>query len=237
MTTLDLITGALRLIGVVASGEALPANEAADALSALNDLLDSWSTQNLLIPNKVREVFPLVAGQQSYTMGTGGNFLTSRPMRIETALIQITSSNPVLEVPLKIITEDEFAGIAIKTLNSTYPLYIYAEGTFPLETVNLWPVPSQSNNLVLYSWKPLANVASLTTVLSLPPGYNRALKHHLAIELAPEYGKTASQDVIGAAQAAIADIKRMNFKPSYLQVDDGLRAVPAVWNWMTGEPQ
>lgn len=237
MTALDLITGALRLIGVTASGESISANEAADALSALNDLLDSWSTQSLLIPNRVREVFPLVSGQQSYTIGTGGNFNTARPMRIEHALLQITSVTPALEIPLKLLTEDEFAGIVIKGMNSTYPLYAYAEGTFPLETLNVWPVPNQVNNIVLYSWKQLANIASLTTVFNLPPGYNRALRHHLAIELAPEFGRSVAPEVVAVADAAVADIKRMNFKPSYMTVDDALRAVPVVWNWMTGDSQ
>lgn len=237
MIALDLITGALRLLGVTASGESISANEASDALSSLNDLLDSWSTQSLLIPNRVREVFPLVSGQQSYTMGTGGNFNTARPMRIEHALLQVTSVSPALELPIKILTEDQFAGILIKTLNSTYPLYAYAEGTFPLETLNVWPVPNQVNNIVLYSWKQLANLTSLATVLNLPPGYNRALKHHLAIELAPEFGRSVAPEIVAVADAAIADIKRMNFKPSYMTVDNALTATPAVWNWMTGDPQ
>lgn len=237
MTALDLITGSLRLLGVTASGESLSANESSDALSALNDLLDSWSTQSLLVPNRVREVFPLVSGQQSYTIGTGGNFNTARPMRIENALIQMTSTSPTAEIPLKILTKDQFAGIILKGLTSTYPRYVYPEGTFPLETLNVWPIPSQADNIVLYSWKPLANLTSLSTVLNLPPGYNRALKHHLAVELAPEFGRSVAPEIVAVADAAIADIKRMNFKPSYMRVDDALKATPAVWNWMTGEPQ
>lgn len=236
ITTRDLLSSSLRVIGALASGETLLANESTDALTGLNQLLDSWSTENLLIPNKAREVFPLVSSQGVYTMGTGGTFNTTRPMRIENAELQITSSNPAIEIPIKILTKDEYARILLKTMTSTYPLYLYAEGTYPLETINLWPVPVQVNNLALYSWKPLANVSNLSTALSLPPGYERALKYNLAIDLAPEYGRPVTAEVAAIAVESKAAIKRMNSKPQYLAVDDALRARPAVFNWMTGEP-
>lgn len=235
-TARDIVVGALRLLGASASGEALGAAEATDGLSAFNDMLDSWSTEKLLIPNKVREVFALIAGQSAYTIGTGGNFNTSRPTEVENALLQVTSSSPALEIPMKILTKDQYAGILLKTLQSTYPLYLYAEGTFPLETINVWPVPSGADNIVLYSSKQLANLTDINTALSLPPGYNRALRFNLAIELAPEYGKAASAEIVEIASQSKANIKRMNSKKKYLQVDEALRAKPAVWNWMTGEP-
>ena len=90
------------------------------------------------------------------------------------------------------------------------------------------------NTLVLDSWKPLSTLAALTTSLSLPPGYERALRYALALELAPEYGRQVSEIVMAAAVESKAAIKRMNIAPAYLQVDDALRARPAAWNWMTG---
>lgn len=232
----SLISSSLRLIGVLASGETETANESTDGLNSLNDLLDSWSTESLLIPNKVREVFALVASQQTYTMGAGGNFDTPRPQRIETALLQLTSNSPVIELPMKILTKDQYAGILIKTNASTFPLYLYSDQAYPLTTISVWPVPNSINDLVLYSWKPLANLAALTTSISLPPGYQRALRYNLAIELASEYGRAVPEVVMAIAVEAKAAIKRMNFEPKYLRVDDPLQAKPAVWNWMTGEP-
>lgn len=235
-TARDLLMSSLRLIGVLASGESLSSSEATDGLSALNNLLDSWSTENLLIPNKVREVFPLVPSQASYTMGTAGNFNTTRPMQIEEAFIQLTSSNPVIELPVRILTKEQFASILIKQLSSTLPTDLYAEGTYPLETLNLWPVPSSVNNLVLYSSKPLAELTTLGTALSLPPGYERALRFNLALELSPEYGRAVPDVVALTASDSKANLKRQNAKPKYLRVDDALLARGAVWNWMTGEP-
>lgn len=235
MTALDLITRSFSLIGSLASGESLGATEATDGLNSLNDMLDSWSTQNLLIFNKVREVFPLVASQQTYTMGVGGNFNTSRPQKIEQALIQLTGNMPVLELPMEIMNQAQFAGITLKTLPSTFPLYLYSDNAYPTTNISVWPIPTTVNNLVFYSWKPLADIAAISATLSLPPGYARALRYNLALELAPEYGRSISDVVAAIAQESKAEIKRMNWRPDYLRVDDTLRSKPAVWNYRTGE--
>lgn len=237
LTASGLIASSLRVLGVLANGENPSANEQSDALTALNQLIDTWSTQQLLIPSKIREVFPLVAGQQTYTMGVGGTFNTTRAMKIENALIQLESNSPLIEIPMRILTKEEYASIILKTMESTFPLYLYDDGAYPLNNISVWPVPNAGvNNLVFYSWKPLAEFATITTQVSLPPGYERALKYALALELAPEYGKAISELTMALAVDSKADIKRMNYRPHYLQVDQELRAKPAVWNWMTGEP-
>lgn len=226
------------MIGAIASGEAPSADEAKDGLSALNQMLDSWSTEQLLITAKMRESFALVPGQKIYTMGPTGDFNTVRPMSIETALIQVTTVTPVAELPVKILSKEEYASIVVKDVGSTIPTFIYGEGTYPLETLNLWPIPSYAYNLVLYSWKPLTTLATLDDVISLPPGFERALKYNFAMELAPEWGRPVSQEVLNTAMESKANVKRMNItnKPRYMRVDEALTATPAVWNWMTGEP-
>lgn len=237
MTASDLINSSLRLIGILASGETASASESSDALTTLNNLIDSMSNENLLIFNNARETFPLVAGQQTYTIGTGGNFNTSRPQKVVNALIQPPNNTPVIELPMKILNQDEYANVLIKTLQSTFPLYLYVDGSFPLDNINVWPVPSVTCNIVLYSWKPLANIANLTTALSLPPGYARMLQFNLAIDLAAEYGRQLMEPVPTIAVESKAVLKRKNATPQYLQVDEALQAVPATWNWLTGDPQ
>jgi hypothetical protein len=83
----------------------------------------------------------------------------------------------------------------------------------------MYPVPSTASTINLYSRKPLTNFASLTDNLTLPPGYERALKYSLAVELAPEYQVSAGQDVIALAIAAKASLKRTNKRPLTLQID------------------
>lgn len=82
MNARDLITSALRTIGIIASGETPAASEMQDGLSALNMMIKSWSTQNLALFTMKREVFELQAGKGQYTIGIGGDFDTARPMHV-----------------------------------------------------------------------------------------------------------------------------------------------------------
>lgn len=237
MTAQDLISSALRLIGVQASGESLGANEATDGLSSLNDMLDSWSTNNLLIPNKVKEVFSLTPSKQAYTMGTSvsPDWNTARPMWIENVYVQQGAGSNTLDLPVQIYTKDQWASIPTKQTQTVYPTYCYPEGTYPNETLNFWPIPSTSESVVIYSAKALAHLG-LSTTISLPPGYNRALRYCLAVELAPEFGATIPEAVAAHAAASIADIKRVNHRPKFLIVDSALRGQKPGFDWRTGDP-
>jgi hypothetical protein len=70
MTTAnDLITGALRFINQYAPGESLSSSDAQDALDTLNDLLESWSTDQASVYASVENVLTYTAGQYQYTVG------------------------------------------------------------------------------------------------------------------------------------------------------------------------
>lgn len=235
MTGRDLVSASMRLIGALASGEPPAAQEATDVLSALNRMIDSWSNEDLLIFNKVTEVFPLVSSQQLYTMGVGGNFNTSRPQRVEQAYLRVTSTTPSPDLPLEILTLEQWSALTIKTTASSLPIYLFPDDTYPLASLNFWPIPNQVSSVVLSSWKPLATIASLDTVIALPPGYERALVYNGAVEISPEYGKQISEVIASIATESKASLKRMNHNPQYLQVDAALKSQSGAFNWYTGE--
>jgi hypothetical protein len=232
-TVRDLIKGSLRLIGAVASGETPGADEQADALSSLNDMIDSWSTEQLTIYTSVREVFDLVGGKQSYTMGTGGDFATSRPMRIErAALLSVSSGN--LETPLEIINLDDWAEISQKSSQSS-PQKLFPDNAYPLENLSLYPTPDVANKLVLYSWKPLTSFASVNDTVSFPPGYAKALRYGLALELAPEYGKQVDPSVVIQFTEAKENIKRQNVITQQIVCDAAVLSSLNSYNILTGQ--
>lgn len=220
-TVRDLINGSLRLLHVIAHSESATASEVADALSSLNSMIESWSNENLLIHSVTREEFSLVAGTAAYTIGTGGTLNTTRPMRIERAGLEVQGDEP-FEKPIEIINLDRWADISMKGVSSEFPEALYFEETYPLATLHLWPVPSSAEKLVLYSLKPLSSFASANDTLSLPQGYERALRYCLAVEIAPEYGKEPNSVVAFNAANAKSIIKRSNAKPVYLSVDPAL---------------
>jgi hypothetical protein len=235
MTVSDVINASLRKLGILASGEVPTANEQSDALVAFQNMLDSFSTESLIISSILREVFAITAGTQTFTFGTGGNFNSVRPQKIENAMVQAYGTNPIAELQMQILNKDQYAAIVVKTVTSSIPIYLYNDDAYPLANINLWPVPSVNTNLVLYSWKPLASFAAINTAISLPPGYLRMLIYNLAVELSSDYGMSASDQVVALAVNSKKNVKKMNSKPIYLSTDPALGGAKGAFNWLTGD--
>jgi hypothetical protein len=215
-TAQTIINGALRLLQVASTDVVLTNDEANDALESLNQMIDGWSNESLMLYHVTREQFTCIPAHNPHTIGLSGDFVTSVPMNIEAATVTVNGT----DYPVLPIDYDDYAVIKLKTLQNVYPEYFYLDKASPvLANLYMYPVPSTASTINLYSRKPLTNFASLTDNLTLPPGYERALKYSLAVELAPEYQVSAGQDVIALAIAAKASLKRTNKRPLTLQID------------------
>lgn len=203
VSALDIITNAAKKIGVVFKSEALDADEANDGLIALNDMLDTWSNDDLATVSDTLESFPLTTAA-SYTIGTGGNFNTSRPLNISSVVVRVGS----IDYTLLPITLDQYQeDIPLKSIQSPIPKFYNYDNGYPLGTFRIYYV-TNGGTLYLQSSKPLSNLSALTTVIDLPPGWKRALIYNLAIELAPEYGVEVSASVQSNAKTSLGAIKR-----------------------------
>lgn len=235
VTVQNLIKSSLRLIGVLSVGEEPTAQENQDALQVLNDMIDSWSNENLMIFHKVLQTQTLTADQQVYTAGSGGDFNITRPMKIEDPIIRLTNGADSNDYPLKVISQKEWSLITEKNTDADIPQLLFYEDNFPLGNVYLWPKPNSAKTLLFYSWEPLTTYSDLTTTLSLPPGYQRALRYNFALELAPEYGVQASQEIVGIAMESKGLLKVKNSESHYLRVDDAVSARADRFNYNTGD--
>lgn len=231
MTARDLINSSLRLIGVLASGETCNANEAVNALARLNGMIKSWGVDGLMVFKVTREEFALSASQASRTMGSGGNFNTTRPVKI----LRVGVEDGTTEIPVEIITAEQWADISDKSTTATNPTKVYIEGTYPLETINLWPIPTDTNNLVIYSQKPILSTLALSDSISVPDGYEEALEYNLAVRLAPEFGKPMDQLVYQEAMDLKLNLMRQNTKPVYASSDAATLLGCDGYNILTGE--
>src|SRR5690349_24291155 len=104
-SALDIINQATMLTGMRASGEVLDADLAKDCLTILNQLIDSWALEKLIVYTTTRVVVPLVVSQQTYTIGPGGAINTVRPVRIDDVNWRDESQVPPLELPVHKMTE------------------------------------------------------------------------------------------------------------------------------------
>lgn len=218
-TAADLIRRSLKLLGVLAAGEPLSSEDQADGLVELNNVLGSWANERLLVHSAQRSTYTLTGNLSPHTIGSGGTFATSRPLRIEGA--GVIRVGETFETPLRILSDAEYQAIGDKTQTDDVPTRLWVEWTFPAAKLWLWPVPATAATLVLYTWSRLTEFAA-TDAVSLPDGYENALAHALALQWAPMFGVEPSATLRDNADTAIAAIKRTNTPDVVSVLDRGL---------------
>ena len=208
-TAADQINGALRLIGMLAEGEVPSAATSQDALLALNQMIESWNTERLSVFSTIDQVFNWPPSTRVRTLGPTGDFVGQRPIELDDATYFRDASTNV-SYGIKMINQEQYNNIAVKTVTSTYPQILWYNATYPDIEIYLYPVPSRVLEFHFVSVQPLTQPAALDTTLTFPPGYLRAFRYNLACELAPEFGVEPSPQVKRIAMYSKRDLKRIN---------------------------
>ena len=232
-TAADQINGALRLIGMLAEGEVPSAATSQDALTALNQMIDSWNTERLSVFCTVDQVFNWPPGTRSRTLGPTGDFVGQRPIQLDDSTYFRDASTNV-SYGIKFINQDQYNNIAVKTVTSTYPQTIWYNATYPDIEIYLYPVPSRVLEFHFVSVSPLSAPATLDTNLAFPPGYLRAFRYNLACELAPEFGVEPSAQVRRIAMYSKRDLKRINNPDDVMAMPAALMVNRPRFNIYTG---
>lgn len=193
----------------------------------LNILTDAWGTERLTIPYIKRTTATLTANQTSFTVGTSGDINIVRPVFITNIGYVDTSQDPDLEIPLRMITDDEYASINFKSLTATLPALAYYNPTYASlqGTLYPWPIPTSTTLLwALYHPVAVPEFTATTQTLIVPPGYYRFLATNLAAEMIPMFTsvpENVAARVEQQAREAKANIKVANWRPSDLGFDPG----------------
>ena len=205
----DQINRALRLLGVLAEGETPSAAVSQDALAALNQMVDSWNTERLSVFSTQDQVFSWPASVRSRTLGPSGDFVGNRPILLDDATY-FRDPGTNVSFGIKIINQQQYDGIAVKTVTSTYPQVLWINMTYPDIEMYIYPVPTRLLEWHFVSVEELSNPATLATTLAFPPGYLRAFAYNLAMEIAPEFGVEPSPQVQRIAMTSKRNLKRIN---------------------------
>ena len=180
VTAGQLIYDAYRALGVLRPGQKTSPEGHDDAFGLLNDMVDSWNTESLMIPSLTRNVYPLVAGVGSYTLGPGGTLGGERPQRVTSAALVSCdcgcgcSGDNCQKLKLNTGWQDCSCGSGI-----------WIDAAYPDVNLHINPAPLQGQALALQSWQTLTGFADLDTPHGFAPGYALALRWNLAQELAP----------------------------------------------------
>ena len=238
-TALDIIKSSFRLINVLASGENPEPEDALDALKILNDMISSWNIEESMIYTLGNyQEFPLTVGKQDYTLGPGGDFDAPRPDHIQRmGIVSLGNAAQPLELPCEILTTEEWAEVPVKLITSTLPLQCYDDGGFPFRGLHFRYIPQVAVKVRIYAWNALPLFPDLVTPASLPPGYLKAIRYNLAVDLAAEFAVQLRPEVALIALSSKAAIKSINSSPIDLKCDPGVVGThqSRVFNWITGE--
>jgi len=205
----DQINRSLRLLGVLAEGETPSASVSQDALMALNQMIDSWNTERLSTFVTQDQTFLWPAGFISRTLGPSGDFVGLRPIQMDDATYYRDPGTNV-SFGIKFINQQQYDGIAVKTVTSTYPQVCWVNMGFPDITLTIYPKPTRELEWHFISVQELDRPADLATVMYYPPGYLRAFTYNLAMEFAPEFGVEPSPQVSRIAMTSKRNLKRIN---------------------------
>jgi hypothetical protein len=232
-TPSSMILRALQLTGEKEPGGTLTSDEQTTYLSVLNVMLDSWSVDRLMIYQLLQESFSLTDGTGQYSIGSGADFNTTRPTRILPPCFTRDSSN--YDRPLTLLDPEQYGMIVLKQTQSSFPEYLFYDNAYVagISQIRLYPVPGPDLTLYMNSWKALQQFTTITDVVALPPGYQRAIEFNLAIELAGGF-TNVSQEVAKIARESMKIVKGFNAPRGTLRMEAGV-AGRRRWNINTGD--
>lgn len=203
----DIINAAMRFIGALATGETGSTNELNDGMMYLNEVIASLSAEGVYLYSRVLDTLTAAATTQSYTWGSGGNLNTTRPLR----LLSVDANYQGSTIPVEILSAAGWAAIPEKSVQGNLIQKCYLDNAYPLSTLYLWPVPkTTSTSIDLYSLKALTGFVNLTDTFDFPPGYERAIKLMLAVDMAGEFGRPITPEMLQLAEGAKAALRAIN---------------------------
>lgn len=206
MDAQTLIKGSLRLFGGIRRGFTPRAEDMNEGLEALNMLLGNLSAEKISLHYRTQESFSVAATAISFTIGSGGDFNTTRPLSVSDVYLR---SSEGIDYPLSEMTQEQYNAISDKTVVGLPTSYWYRP-EYPLGVITFDSKVDTTYTVYLSSYKPLTQIATLTTTISLPDEYLGMLKYNLAPMLAPEYGKEVSQSVMYLANDMKTNVRNLN---------------------------
>ena len=236
-TVRKIITGAMRLIGLVQANEVPSDAEIQVGLKALDVMIDSWSNDSLMIYTINPYYFEAISNKQDYTLGPGGDWDIIRPMNIEQAYVDWETDTggggqEIVSLPISIANDSQWSSIVVKYISTQFPTILYDNGNYPLRKISLYPIPNQTITIVLWLWQPLLTFQSLDAEVSFPKGYERAVRFNLAVELAPEYGRIPPETVKSTAIDTKTTLAAINATTQFMRMDPSMGQRSPTYNWL-----
>jgi hypothetical protein len=164
---IDIISRALKDIGALEAGETPAPADAQDAFDMLNDMLDQWSNEQMMVFYKTEIIFTLTSGQTQYTIGPGGQIGGTITGSITGTTLTVTDvSSGAIALGMTITGSGVSSGTKIVRFGSGAGGNVNSDGTYTVnisQTVGSTTIarftsgPDQSTQLLCGSAPPRAS--------------------------------------------------------------------------------
>lgn len=182
----QVITAALRKLGVLASGVSPTTSQVNDASDALNALVKAFQADGMPLWKVASQTFSTVQGTSSYTVGPSQTIDCPKPLKIIQALY--TPSGGV-NMPMNIYTRYDFNNLPQGTTYQGTPINFYYQPLRTTGTITLWPTPSDSTSTITFHYQSMyEDMDAAANDFDFPSEWIQPLIYNLAWSLAPEFG-------------------------------------------------
>lgn len=210
MKAKEIVHQAAKVLGVLAPGQNLDAEELQDGLNALNSMLAQWAVSKLFVYKATDVIISLNSAQSVYEVGEGGDVEATFAQLSEKA--ELTINGCVAKTTMYRDTNDS------KPYTSKVK---YSQG------VGVWHFVIECTGATQLKIKTFSLPDGLEALdeIEVPAVYLRALKYNLALEMAPEYQIQPDAMLLKNASASMRTLKRANATPRYAQPDQTLMRI------------
>lgn len=181
----QVISSALRKLGVLPSGGTPSTNQVNDASDALNALVKAFQADGMPLWKVASQSFTVVDGTASYTVGPSQTINCPKPLKIIQALRTVSGGT---NTPMNVYNRYDFNNLP-STSSEGEPVNFYYQPLRTTGTIRLWPTPDNSTTSITFHYvSPYEDMDSSANDFDFPSEWIQALIYNLAWALAPEYG-------------------------------------------------
>lgn len=211
VTRNQIIEASLRLLGVLEEGATPSASTIENASLVLNMMLKDWMTDGIKLWTVNELVVPLVVNQNTYSIGPAGtnNIVNDKPLRVIQAFLRNFSVSPPVDLPMSILSEQEYNILGSKSSTGTVNSVFYKPYvTNGILKVFLTPNSSTATTYELHITyqRPIQDITKANETFDFPSEWYQCLRWGLAAELAADFG-LPNEKIIGVLTRA-ADYKQ-----------------------------
>ncbi len=214
----QLVQDALFACGAYGVGDNLDNGDAQLVLRRLNRMLESWDTEKLSLWESAVESLTMSSGVTSYL--TTSLPSTIRPTFVDSWYVRLDGT----DYHGDFISMQEYDDIPQKTVQGI-PRMCYVRARLGSQQLNFYPTPDAAYTLFVSVRRKFGDVAgtqedgtrvTLSTTLTLPPGYERAIVDNLAVDISPSFGRPPNPILMQQAVESKRTLKRLNHEPIVL---------------------